>query len=121
MGKPTINDRRFAEKIGRRAEYLTLWVYRLQGYVCLDRRCRTPFGEIDLLMKRGHHILVLEVKFRTQDNLPEEMSLPSKMQWQRIRNAALWRIKRLNLTPKTEIRLRVVLWTGWLNMRVFDM
>ena len=121
MGKPTIHDRRFTEKNGQHAEYLTLWVYRLQGYVCLDRRCRTPFGEIDLLMKRGHHILVLEVKFCTQDNLPEEMSLPSKMQCQLIRNAALWRIKRLKVTSKTEIRLQVVLWTGWLSMRVFEM
>lgn len=121
MGKQTADDRRWAEKTGRLAEYLTLWVYRLQGYRCLCRRCRTPFGEIDLLMRRGRRILVLEVKFRTQNHLPEEMALPSKTQCQRIRQAALWLTKRLVLTPQTEIRLQVVLWTGWVNMRVFEM
>ena len=121
MAKQTADDRRFAEKTGRWAEYLTLWVYRLQGYSCLCRRCRTPFGEIDLLMRRGRQILVLEVKFRTQNHLPEEMSLPSKTQCQRIKKAALWLTRRLALTPQTEIRLRVVLWTGWVNMRVFEM
>tara|TARA_Y100001954_G_C15782411_1_gene590619 strand:- start:4 stop:372 length:369 start_codon:yes stop_codon:yes gene_type:complete len=121
VGKQTADDRRWAEKTGRLAEYLTLWVYRLQGYRCLCRRCRIPFGEIDLLMKRGRRILVLEVKFRTQNHLPEEMALPSKTQCQRIRQAALWLTKRLVLTPQTEIRLQVVLWTGWVNMRVFEM
>ena len=108
MGKQTADDRRFAEKTGRWAEYLTLWVYRLQGYRCSCRRCRTPFGEIDLLMKRGRRILVLEVKFRTQNHLPEEMALPSKTQCQRIRQAALWLTKRLVLQLQRDGRLGLV-------------
>lgn len=72
-------------------------------------------------MKRGRRILVLEVKFRSDDQQPEEMSLPGKTQRQRIRRAALWLTKRLLLVPHTQVRLQVVLWTGWLNMRVFEM
>ena len=72
-------------------------------------------------MRRGRRILVLEVKFRKQKHLPEDMSLPSKTQCQRIRQAALWLTTRMALTPQTEIRLQVVLWTGWVNMRVFEM
>ena len=72
-------------------------------------------------MKRVRRILVLEVKFRTQNNLLEEMALPSKTQCQRMRQAASLLTKRLVLTPQTEVRLQVVLWTGWVNMRVFEM
>ena len=121
MGMQTADDRRRAEKTGRVAEYLTLWVYRLQGYRCLCRRCRTPFGEVDLLMKRGQRILVLEVKFRTSDRLPEEVSLPSKRQCRRIRQAALWLTSRYMRGPQAQIRLQAVLWTGWVNMRIFEM
>ena len=110
----TSEDRQKAELAGRLAEYLKLWFYRAQGYSCLCRRCRTPVGEIDLLMRRGRRILILEVKFRAQDHLPEEMSLPSRTQQQRIRKAALWVTAKLNPDPGAEIQLKVVLWTGWL-------
>lgn len=121
MSSKTAEDRRRAEKTGRRAEYLTLWIYRLQGYRCLCRRCRTPFGEIDLLMRRGSHILVLEVKFRAHKHMPEDMSLPGRTQRRRIRQAALWLTKRQIRNPETDLRLSIVLWTGWFSWRVFEL
>ena len=117
----TPEDRKKAEQAGRLAEYLTLWIYRLQGYKCVCRRCRTPVGEIDLLLRRGHRILILEVKFRAHKHLPEEMSLPGPAQIRRIKKAALWLTARLTPDPHTDIRLKVVLWTGWLKVRVFEM
>ena len=40
-----------------------LW-YMLQGYRCLARRYKTPVGEIDLIVQRGHTLVFIEVKAR---------------------------------------------------------
>lgn len=58
------HDRRAAEHRGRRAERIAAWFLRLKGYRLLDRRYRTPAGEIDLVMRRGRCIVFVEVKHR---------------------------------------------------------
>ncbi|WP_022687779.1 YraN family protein [Sphingomonas phyllosphaerae] len=56
--------RRAAEESGRRAERLAAWWLRLKGWQILDRRVRTPAGEVDLVAKRGALIAFVEVKAR---------------------------------------------------------
>jgi putative endonuclease len=56
--------RRDAERRGRRAETLALWLLRAKLYRLLARRYRTPAGEIDLIVKRGRTIAFVEVKQR---------------------------------------------------------
>jgi putative endonuclease len=56
--------RRAAEDAGRRAERLAGWWLRLKGWQILDRRVRTPAGEVDLVAKRGALIAFVEVKAR---------------------------------------------------------
>lgn len=53
-----------AEKRGRRGESIAAWYLRLKGYRILDKRVRTPRGEIDLVAKRGQLIAFVEVKTR---------------------------------------------------------
>lgn len=53
-----------AEKWGRRVENLATWLLRFKGYKTLERRFKTPVGEIDLIMKRGNTIVFIEVKGR---------------------------------------------------------
>lgn len=57
-------QRRVAEASGRRGERLAAWWLRLKGWRILDRRVRTPAGEVDLIVRRGHLIAFVEVKMR---------------------------------------------------------
>jgi len=61
--RPT-RDRRIAETAGRRAERLAGWWLRLKGWQVLDRRVRTPAGEVDLVARRGNLVAFVEVKTR---------------------------------------------------------
>lgn len=56
--------RRAAETAGRRGERMAAWWLRLRGWAILDRRVRTPVGEVDLIARRGGLIAFVEVKTR---------------------------------------------------------
>ncbi|WP_375403122.1 YraN family protein [uncultured Sphingomonas sp.] len=58
------DERRRAEAAGRRGERLAGWWLRLKGWRILDRRVRTPAGEVDLVARRGNLIAFVEVKTR---------------------------------------------------------
>jgi len=60
----TPDARRAAETAGRRAERLAGWWLRLKGWSILDRRVRTPAGEVDLIARRGGVVAFVEVKHR---------------------------------------------------------
>jgi len=59
-----MRDRRIAEAAGRRGERLAGWWLRLKGWSILDRRVRTPVGEVDLIAKKGALVAFVEVKTR---------------------------------------------------------
>lgn len=59
-----MRDRRAAEAAGRRGERIAGWWLRLKGWRILDRRVRTPAGEVDLVAKRGSLVAFVEVKSR---------------------------------------------------------
>ena len=56
--------RQRAERGGRRAERLAAWWLRLKGWRILDKRVRTPAGEVDLVARKGNLIAFVEVKMR---------------------------------------------------------
>jgi putative endonuclease len=56
--------RRTAESAGRRGERLAGWWLRLKGWRILDRRVRTPAGEVDLIARKGSLVAFVEVKTR---------------------------------------------------------
>lgn len=58
------DQRRAAETSGRRGERLAAWWLRLKGWRILDRRVRTPAGEVDLVARRGNLVAFVEVKSR---------------------------------------------------------
>lgn len=53
-----------AERDGRRGERLAAWLLRLKGFAILERRFATPFGEIDIVARRGDLLVFVEVKRR---------------------------------------------------------
>ena len=57
-------DRRAAEKSGRDGEIRAALFLRAKGWRILDKRVRTPLGEIDLVAKRGNLVAFVEVKTR---------------------------------------------------------
>ena len=63
-GRGVLRDRRIAEAAGRRGERLAGWWLRLKGWRILDRRVRTPAGEVDLVARKGNLVAFVEVKAR---------------------------------------------------------
>ena len=64
--------RQRAEKRGRTGETrAALWL-QAKGWRILDRRRKTPLGEIDLIAKRGSVVAFIEVKWR---NSAEQLDL----------------------------------------------
>ncbi len=57
-------DRQLAEAAGRRGERLAGWWLRLKGWRILDRRVRTPAGEVDIVARKGSLVAFVEVKMR---------------------------------------------------------
>ena len=57
-------NRAEAERRGRRGELRAAWWLRLHGWRILDRRVKTPRGEVDLIARRGRTVAFVEVKWR---------------------------------------------------------
>jgi putative endonuclease len=49
---------------GRLSELLAAAALIARGYRIIERRCRTPYGEIDLIAVRGRRLAFVEVKRR---------------------------------------------------------
>ena len=50
---------------GVAAEHLAAIFLRFKGYRVLERRYKTPVGEIDLIVRRGNTLVFVEVKERS--------------------------------------------------------
>ncbi|WP_200342248.1 YraN family protein [Rhodovibrio sodomensis] len=73
--KPPAARRRAAERRGRGAEAAAAWLLRLKGYRILARDLRTPVGEVDLIVRRGQVLALVEVKTRaTRDQAAAAIS-----------------------------------------------
>ena len=51
-------------RLGRLGERRAAWFYRLRGYRILERNLQLGDGEIDMVVRRGHTIAIVEVKTR---------------------------------------------------------
>ncbi|MCP9223214.1 YraN family protein [Erythrobacter sp. LQ02-29] len=56
--------RQRAESAGREGERQAALYLQLKGWRILDRRRKTPLGEIDLVARRGNLVAFIEVKWR---------------------------------------------------------
>jgi putative endonuclease len=57
-------DRLARYRRGRLSELVAAAAMMARGYRILQRRCRTPYGEIDLIAVRGRRLAFVEVKRR---------------------------------------------------------
>lgn len=84
--------RRKAYRKGHRAEWLAAATLMLKGYRVLERRFKTPVGEIDLIVRKGTLIAFVEVKARrTPQEALDAVGIKSQ---QRISKAGAWWISR---------------------------
>ena len=88
MAKRYVHHYQKAEKAGRYAELFILVLYLISGWRFVARRKRTPFGEIDLIVKRGSVICFIEVKYRRK--LRDFDAILSPTQSQRLARAISW-------------------------------
>ena len=63
-GARSLRSRKNAERRGRYSEHIAAWSYRIKGFRVLAKRYRTPFGEIDLVLRRRSLVIFAEVKAR---------------------------------------------------------
>lgn len=75
-----------AQRFGRRAEWLAALYMRCKGFRVVARDIRLPGGEIDLVLRRGRLLVLLEIKARAGNELLEEAI--GDRQWRRIAAAA---------------------------------
>ncbi|MEL6202862.1 MAG: YraN family protein [Pseudomonadota bacterium] len=89
MAKRSADQRRRAERRGRRAEILAELALLLRGYRVVARRFKTKAGEVDLIARRGMLILMVEVKARR--TLSEAMEAVTPTALRRIEAAGdIW-------------------------------
>lgn len=81
-----MRNRRRAYRRGHRAEKLAALLLLLKGYRIVARRYSSPYGEIDLIARRGRSLVFVEVKARPTKR--EALESITSSQRQRIAAAA---------------------------------
>lgn len=115
-------SRRMREARGRSAETVAVLWLKLWGYRILERRLKTPLGEIDIVAARRGVLAIVEVKSRASRDAGLQALTPR--QCRRIERAATWflarspgaavgRHIRFDLIVVTPLRLPVHLANAW--------
>ncbi len=103
-------SRKKAQYRGRLTEYIAAFYLRCKAYRILAQNWRTPYGEIDIIARKGKTIVFIEVKFRT--NAMATSYAIQDRQWRRIAKSAeayigahphlqvlKWRYDRILISP----------------------
>lgn len=116
---PASPERMGRYRRGRVSEWLAAAVLLAKGYRILARRCRTPYGEIDLIAVRGRRLAFVEVK-RRATRLDGEAAITPRQAGRIARAAEFW-VSRRPAFSDHERGLDVVLVTpGRLPVHVPD-
>ena len=84
------------------------------GLVLLDRNYRTPYGEIDLIMKDGETMVFIEVRSRTKDNFLKPLESIDRNKCMRIIRSSEYYLQRnvSSFNSMGKCRFDVVTLTG---------
>lgn len=111
--------RQRAWRRGLWAETFCAIVLRLHGYRIVERRLRSPAGEIDILARRGDVLAVIEVKARGDFAAAAEAT--TARQKERLVRAAGWVLSTRPDLAALTVRFDVMLVAPWrLPRHVFD-
>ncbi|HUA53069.1 MAG TPA: YraN family protein [Candidatus Sulfotelmatobacter sp.] len=107
----TAATRRAALRRGRWAERLAACWLIAKGYRIVARNQRTPFGEIDLIARRGGMVALVEVKARV--SRADALDALRPMQQQRIARAGAWFVARRPQLQGLDVRCDLVIVPAW--------
>jgi putative endonuclease len=93
-------------EIGINAENLVSDYMATLGYITLNRRYKTPYGEIDLIVKKDKMIIFVEVKARKDQFF--DASYITKKQINRNNNAARFFLASYKYLEEFEVRFDLV-------------
>jgi len=80
-------------------ERVALRHYRLRGYLLLAANARVGRYELDLVLRRGRHVLVVEVKEKSGDAFGHPLEMIDEEKARNVRRAAAgWLAARPELT-----------------------
>ena len=96
-----------AERQGRRGEMLAAWLLRAKLYRIVERRFKTPVGEIDLIARRFGTTVFVEVKTRRRAEATAEAL--GKVNTRRLVRAAQYYLARHPRLADTPLRFDVIL------------
>ena len=111
MSRRPRGAKRRARRFGLRAETLAAWMLRLRGCHIEGRRVRTPVGEIDIVVRRGTVVAMVEVKGRADLALAAESIV--RRQRARIERAAEAFLRSRPALPELDLRFDVILVRPW--------
>lgn len=94
-------------EVGRRGERIAAWFLWWRGYRVLARNFGCPEGELDLVVRRGGTVVVVEVRTVTQDYLASPLDSVTAAKRRRVVRAARhWCA--LFRPPRVEVRFDLV-------------
>ncbi len=76
------------KKLGEKGERRAVRYLKRKGYKILERNYRSPFGEVDVIAKRGEYIAFCEVKTRLSDDFGSPREAVDEARRRRYRLAA---------------------------------
>ncbi len=104
--RPKSPGRLAAELFGRRGEDLAAWYLRGKLYRVLERRYKTPLGEIDLIVRRFGVTVFVEVK--TRQRREDELDALLHVNRRRLVRAAQYYLTRNPRVAETPMRFDVI-------------
>ena len=107
--RSSLNLRKQAYLKGKRGEWIAALYLQLKGYEILEKRFKTPMGEIDILARKGKILVAIEVK--TQKTLEKASLALNAFQKRRIEKALLFYLA--GKTSDLDLRFDVVLISSW--------
>lgn len=101
-------------QLGRFGEWRAAWFYRLRGYRIVQRNVRFRRGEIDLVVRRGRTLVVVEVKTRQSLAAGKGFEAVGDQKRRRLVMLADQYLARTGLRD-VELRYDIVslFWNGW--------
>jgi len=107
--RSTLNQRKRAYLKGIKGEWFAALYLRCKGYEILQKRFKTPVGEIDLLARKGKMLVAVEVK--TRNTVEQAARALTPFQQKRIEKALLFYLS--GKTSCLDLRFDVVLICPW--------
>lgn len=96
------------QKTGYAAEQQACQFLEKQGLTFVKQNFSCPAGEIDLIMQDQHHLVFVEVRFRTQTDFGAGIETISYSKQRRLIKSASLYLQQHDLTDKTACRFDVL-------------